>query len=354
MSDLHLRGLTKRFGDAAAVDDLDLDIASGESVVLLGPSGCGKTTTLRMIAGFERPSAGTISIGGSVVASSETFVPPDKRQVGMVFQSYALWPHMTVADNVAFGLTTRRLKPGKADLQARAEEAMEMVQLPGLGRRYPHELSGGQQQRVSLARALITRPGVLLLDEPLSNLDSRLREDMRRQIRDLQQELGITMVYITHDRTEALGLADRVVSLRAGRIQQVAPPAEIYSRPVSGFVARALGPANLVPGVWEGDRSACRLITGQTIDPAEVAGASSPEAPVVCVRPHDIELTADGNANAVVTDVAFLGDETHYRITVDNWDGLLEAHDRGFAQFTAGDRVSVRADTRRLSFVDAA
>ena len=354
MSELHLRGLTKYFGPAAAVDDLDLDIASGESVVLLGPSGCGKTTTLRMIAGFEKPSSGSISIAGTVVAGDDVFVPPEKRRVGMVFQSYALWPHMTVTENVAFGLTTRRPRPSKDELRTRAEEAMEMVQLPGLGARYPHELSGGQQQRVSLARALVTRPEVLLLDEPLSNLDSRLREDMRRQIRSLQQELGITMVYITHDRTEALGLADRVVSLRAGRIQQVAPPAEIYSRPSTGFVARALGPANLLPGAWDQERSACRLVTGQVISADEVAGARSPEDPVVCVRPHDIELVAGGDTNGVITDVAFLGDETHYRVSLDDWDGLLEAHNRDLAQFSAGDRVTVRANTRRLSFVDAA
>lgn len=354
MSELQLRGLTKHFGAAAAVDDVDLDIASGESVVLLGPSGCGKTTTLRMIAGFERPSAGTISIGGTVVAGDDVFIPPEKRRVGMVFQSYALWPHMTVAENVAFGLTTRRPRPSKDELRAKAEEAMDMVQLPGLGARYPHELSGGQQQRVSLARALVTRPGVLLLDEPLSNLDSRLREDMRRQIRGLQQELGITMVYITHDRTEALGLADRVVSLRSGRVQQVAPPAEIYSRPTTGFVARALGPANLVPGVWERERSACRLVTGQLISADEVAGVRSPEDPVVCVRPHDVELVAGGDTNGVITDVAFLGDETHYRIALDAWDGLLEAHNRDVDQLAVGDRVTVHANSRRLSFVDAA
>ncbi|WP_435202361.1 ABC transporter ATP-binding protein [Janibacter sp. GS2] len=354
MSDLTLRGLTKRFGNSAAVDDLHLDVASGEAVVLLGPSGCGKTTTLRMIAGFERPSAGTISIGDSVVAGEGTFVPPEKRRVGMVFQSYALWPHMTVADNVAFGLTTRRPRPGKDELRAKAEDAMEMVQLPGLGARYPHELSGGQQQRVSLARALVTRPGVLLLDEPLSNLDSRLREDMRRHIRGLQQELGITMVYITHDRTEALGLADRVVSLRAGRIQQVAPPADIYSRPTSGFVARALGPANLLPGVWGTDRTTCRLVTGQTIETAQVASARSTDEPVICVRPHDIELASGDETNGAITDVSFLGDETHYRITLDDWDGVVEAHDRGFDRFEVGDRIAVRANTRRLSFVDAA
>lgn len=354
MSDLQLRGLVKRFGDVAAVDSVDLDISSGESVVLLGPSGCGKTTTLRMIAGFEEPTAGTISIGGSVVAGNGTFVPPEKRRVGMVFQSYALWPHMTVAENVAFGLTTSRPRPSKDELRAKADEAMEMVQLPGLGSRYPHELSGGQQQRVSLARALVTRPGVLLLDEPLSNLDSRLREDMRRQIRNLQQDLGITMVYITHDRTEALGLADRVVSLRSGRIQQVAPPAEIYSRPTTGFVAKALGPANLVPGEWQEDQTRCRLVTGQSIDAAAIAGSRSTSSPWVCVRPHDIELSADQDTNGTITDVSFLGDETHYRVALDDWDGLIEAHDRGFEQFTAGDRVTVRAGVRRLSFVDAA
>lgn len=354
MSELTLRSLTKRFGDAAAVDDVHLHVASGEAIVLLGPSGCGKTTTLRMIAGFERPSEGTISIGGSVVAGEGNFVPPEKRRVGMVFQSYALWPHMTVAENVAFGLTTRGPRQDKESLRARAEEAMEMVQLPGLGARYPHELSGGQQQRVSLARALVTRPGVLLLDEPLSNLDSRLREDMRRQIRELQQELGITMVYITHDRTEALGLADRVVSLRAGRIQQVAPPAEIYSRPTSTFVAKALGAANIVPAEWESGRSTCRLVTGQTIDAHAVAGSRTADTPTVCVRPHDIELTVEGNTNGVITDISYLGDDTHYRIALDDWDGLIEAHNRGFEQFDIGDRVLVRADTRRLSFVDAA
>lgn len=354
MSELQLRGLTKRFGDSAAVDDLDLDISSGESVVLLGPSGCGKTTTLRMIAGFERPTSGTISIGGTLVVGDGTFVPPEKRRVGMVFQSYALWPHMTVAENVAFGLTTTRPRPHKDELQSKADEAMDMVQLSGLGSRYPHELSGGQQQRVSLARALVTRPGVLLLDEPLSNLDSRLREDMRRQIRSLQQDLGITMVYITHDRTEALGLADRVASLRSGQIQQVAPPAEIYSRPTTGFVARALGPANLVPGEWQNQHSTCRLVTGQTIDTTAVNGARPSSTPLICVRPHDIELTRDINANGKVTDVAFLGDETHYRVALDNWDGLLEAYDRGFEQFNVGDRVAVHANTRRLSFVDAA
>lgn len=352
MSELELRGLIKRFGEATAVDDVHLDVASGESVVLLGPSGCGKTTTLRMIAGFERPSAGTISIGGTVVSGDGVFIPPESRRVGMVFQSYALWPHMTVLDNVAFGLTTRRPRPSRSELRAKAEEAMEMVQLPGLSARFPHELSGGQQQRVALARALVTRPNVLLLDEPLSNLDSRLREDMRRQIRGLQQELGITMVYITHDRTEALGLADRVVSLRVGRIQQVAPPAELYSHPISGFVARALGPANLVPGTWEGD--ACRLITGQVIDPADVAGVRSSDSPLVCVRPHDIELTDSEETNGVITEIAFLGDETHYRIRLDSWDGILEAHDRGVDQFEVGDRITARASTRRLSFVDAA
>ncbi|UTT66528.1 ABC transporter ATP-binding protein [Janibacter sp. CX7] len=351
MTEIQLRGLTKVFGDATAVDDIDLAVSSGESVVLLGPSGCGKTTTLRMIAGFERPTSGTISIGGSVVVGDGTFVPPEKRHVGMVFQSYALWPHMTVAENVAFGLTTRRPRVRKQDVRERADQAMATVQLEGLGDRYPHELSGGQQQRVSLARALVTRPGVLLMDEPLSNLDSRLREDMRRMIRTLQQDLGITMVYITHDRTEALGLADRVVSLRSGRVQQVAPPAEIYNRPTTGFVARALGPANLVPGTRTPEGTEVRLVTGQTVSASGLQGVGDA---VACIRPHDIELTPAEDASGVITDVAYFGDETHYRVALDDWDGVIDAHDRGVEQHSVGDRVRVHADARRLSFVDAA
>ncbi|WRL62286.1 ABC transporter ATP-binding protein [Blastococcus brunescens] len=251
MSDLKIEGLCKAFGEALAVRDLDLHIESGESIVLLGPSGCGKTTTLRMVAGFERPTSGLITIGGTVVAGPGTFVPPDQREVGVVFQSYALWPHMTVNDNVGFGLTVRRrrktLDGGRASIAGRVQAALEQVQLDGLGKRYPHELSGGQQQRVALARALVTQPRVLLLDEPLSNLDTRLREDMRLAIRNIQRESGVTMIYITHDRTEALALADRIVALKTGETQQIGPPEQLYQNPRNRFVALSLGPANFIP-----------------------------------------------------------------------------------------------------------
>jgi ABC-type Fe3+/spermidine/putrescine transport system ATPase subunit len=348
MSQLLLEGITKTFGGSNAVEDLTLTVDSGESVVLLGPSGCGKTTTLRMIAGFENPTSGTIHIGDRLVAGDGVSVPPENREVGVVFQSYALWPHMTVAENVSFGLTTRSRraarKMNKADLSAAAGHALAQVQLDNLGPRYPHELSGGQQQRVALARALITQPSVLLLDEPLSNLDTRLREDMRFEIRRLQRESGITMVYITHDRTEALGLADRVVSLRSGRVQQVGPPEDLYQRPVSQFVAQSLGPANVLPGtVMDDDNRRVELVTGQQI---YVRSSGSPTAAVagqqvqVCVRPHDVSILAGtSNTNAVIENRSFLGDETHYLVAVDGVEETCRVFDRDLTNYDVGSRI---------------
>jgi ABC-type Fe3+/spermidine/putrescine transport system ATPase subunit len=348
MSDLIFEGITKQFGAALAVSDVSLVVQKGESIVVIGPSGCGKTTTLRMIAGFERPTSGRLTIGGQVMSDDSHFVPPEDRAVGMVFQSYALWPHMTVAANIAFGLTVgRKRKAGKRlskkAIADRVDATLNQVQLDGLAKRYPHELSGGQQQRVALGRALITEPRVLLLDEPLSNLDTRLREDMRLQIRRLQRESGITMVYITHDRTEALALADRVVVLNSGEVEQIGPPAEIYENPRTEYVARSLGPANLIAGDVV-ENGTVRLETGQTIavgmdchEGSALGGVS------VCVRPRDIGIrSAQSERGAARIDEAvYLGDEIHYRVSHPDWSSILQVVSHGAPAIPRGESVVV-------------
>jgi ABC-type Fe3+/spermidine/putrescine transport system ATPase subunit len=242
MAELRVDGLSKRFGAAVALDGVDLSIRDGAFVALLGPSGCGKTTFLRLLAGLEAPSAGTIRIGGADV----THVPPERRGLGMMFQSYALFPHMTVAGNLRFPLRMRGIGD-RAAQEAKVREALRLVRLEGLEDRHPRQLSGGQQQRVALARALVADPPVLLLDEPLSNLDAQLRKDMQVELMELHRKIGLTTILVTHDQDEALSLADFVVLMRAGRIEQAGPPREIYARPATTFAARFLGAANLVP-----------------------------------------------------------------------------------------------------------
>ena len=238
---LALQGLTKRFGDAAAVDDLSLAVEKGEFVSLLGPSGCGKTTTLQMIAGFVEPSAGTIRLGQRDL----TKVKPALRGLGIVFQSYALFPHMTAAQNIAFGLQMRNI--AKAEQAKRVTDVLTLVGLAGFSDRYPRRMSGGQQQRVALARALVIKPDVLLLDEPLSNLDAKLREEMQVELREIQRTVGTTTILVTHDQAEAMALSDRIVVMNRGRAEQIARPTEIYQRPASAFVANFLGKINVLP-----------------------------------------------------------------------------------------------------------
>ncbi|NEK56961.1 ABC transporter ATP-binding protein, partial [Geodermatophilus sabuli] len=248
MAQIDLKGLTKEFdGGVRAVDDLDLQIADGEFVSLLGPSGCGKTTTLRCIAGLERPTAGEILFDGAPIVSLErgVFLPPEKRHMGMVFQSYALWPHMTAFANVAYPLN-RSKTVDKGEIAPRVEQMLATVGLSDVGGRLPSKLSGGQQQRVALARALINRPRVVLFDEPFSNLDSILRSQMRREVRSLHERLGTTSVYVTHDRTEAMALSDRVVVMKLGVIQQIGTPREIYTKPANRFVADFIGFDNIL------------------------------------------------------------------------------------------------------------
>jgi putative spermidine/putrescine transport system ATP-binding protein len=240
VSAVSLSNIVKRFGDYTAVHQMSLDIEEGSFVTLLGPSGCGKTTTLRMIAGLLDPSEGEISIKGKRVND----VPIHKRNLGLVFQNYALFPHKTVADNVAFGLNYRNV--GKEEARRKVAEALELVQLPDLGARYPKELSGGQQQRIALARAIVIEPDVLLLDEPLSALDANLREDMRVELKRIQQSIGVTTVFVTHDQTEALAMSDQIIVMSEGRVEQIGAPEEVYNTPATEFVAQFLGASNLL------------------------------------------------------------------------------------------------------------
>jgi ABC-type Fe3+/spermidine/putrescine transport system ATPase subunit len=314
-----LANLTKRFGALAAISDVTLSIEEGEMFTLLGPSGCGKTTLLRLLAGFYTPDAGQIRFGERVVND----VPPDERGIGMVFQNYALWPHMTVSQNVAYGLKLR--KRPSTEIAARVNAILDKVGLAGLGERYPGQLSGGQQQRVALARALVLNPQMLLLDEPLSNLDAKIRVQVRAEIRKLQKELGITAVYVTHDQEEALAMSDRIAVFSLGKVCQVGAPRTLYERPVSRFVADFIGINNLVEGTVEaldGPRSALAVQT-----PLGTIGAihSEPlqvgDRCVLCIRPENLALNggSSGDRNHFTGRVSFsayLGNTLRYDVDV--------------------------------------
>jgi putative spermidine/putrescine transport system ATP-binding protein len=279
---LSLVAVEKRYGDAAAVAGLTLDVAEGEFVTLLGPSGCGKTTTLGLIAGFLPLSAGDIRLKGRSVIG----LPPFRRDIGVVFQDYALFPHMTAEENVAFGLKMRKV--AKAETASRVAAALDLVKLRGLGARRPHELSGGQRQRVALARALVIRPQILLLDEPLSNLDLKLREEMRVEIAELQRALAITTVFVTHDQSEALVMSDRIAVMNAGRVEQVGRSTEIYERPASRFVAEFIGRMNLFPARIRAGAAGLRVVTarGVTLALALPGSIVEPVAVHIAVRPE--------------------------------------------------------------------
>ncbi len=317
MVSLSIRGLVKRFGDLVALDHLDLEIEAGELFFLLGPSGCGKTTLLRSIAGFHLPDAGSIRFGDDDV----TRLPPHRRGTGMMFQSYALWPHLNVFRNVAFGLEERRVP--KAEIRSRVEEALRLVRMEGLGQRKINQLSGGQQQRVALARALVVRPRCLLLDEPLSNLDAKLRIEMRGEIRRICKEFGLTAVYVTHDQKEALSMADRMAVLEGGSIAQVGSPEELYRRPVSAFVAGFVGETNLVPGEFvetSGDGPRVRTAFGE-LRCGVVSGDWSPapgERVLLSVRPECLSLSetppAQNGIAGRLEESVYLGEIAHYAL----------------------------------------
>ncbi|MEQ8256716.1 ABC transporter ATP-binding protein [Roseovarius confluentis] len=291
MSGIRIKELSKSFGNFQALRNLTLDLEDGQLLALLGPSGCGKSTTLQMLAGFEMPTSGEIWTGDRLLSSPTSVIPPEKRGASLVFQNYAVWPHMTVADNVAFGLKVKRLS--RNDVREGTMAALNAVRLGPLADRYPSEMSGGQQQRIALARALAVQPEILLLDEPLSNLDAALRDEMRFEIRRVHDEMGITTVYVTHDQSEALVTADRIAVMKDGELQQFDSPTEVFERPKNEFVAGFIGKNNIVPGVSAGKsaiRIGDRVIRGQdTNDVSEGGGA------ILAIRPTKTRLH-DGNS----------------------------------------------------------
>ncbi|HTB03850.1 MAG TPA: ABC transporter ATP-binding protein [Bradyrhizobium sp.] len=323
MASVELRGLTKRFGSLAVVDDVSLRIDHGQLVCLLGPSGCGKTTTLRLIAGFLEPTLGEIHVGDRMVSSSARTLPPEQRKMSMIFQSYALWPHMTVAENIIYGLRLRKLD--RATIAKKLDVILKATKLEVLAQRYPGELSGGQQQRVALARALIVEPETLLLDEPLSNLDANLREEMRFEIRRLHDEYRYTTVYVTHDQSEAMTTADLIAVMNAGKIDQLGTPEDIYDRPQSEFVARFIGASNVINGTARDAghiefSGATLKVVGEKLEAGQKA--------VVAIRQHDIQLstkappTSENSVKATVTRQVFLGASRDYMVETSDGTNL--------------------------------
>ncbi|CAN5489371.1 ABC transporter ATP-binding protein [soil metagenome] len=323
MPELQITGLTKTFGDTVALDDVTITAHDGEMLTLLGPSGCGKSTTLWSIAGLHTPDAGSIRVGEHTLfdAATKTSLPPERRQCGVVFQSYAIWPHLSVADNVAYPLKLRRVP--KARRRDRVAEVLELVELGPYAQRYPHELSGGQQQRVALARALAHPPEVLLLDEPFSNLDAKLRERARTWLRDLQRSLALTTVFVTHDQDEALSMSDRIVVMSAGRIQQVGTPEQIYGRPTNPFVADFIGNINLLTGHVVNSTGTYHEVELDGIDTVlrvqsdgeaqgDVTIAVRPEAVIIHDKTSDTAIT--NRFDATVSSSAFLGDHLRYQL----------------------------------------
>ena len=302
MATVSLQGLTKKFADTAAVESLDLEIADGEFISLLGPSGCGKTTTLRLLAGFLQPDSGEIKVGREVLSSRSVLVPPERRAMSMIFQSYAVWPHMTVSQNVAYGLKFKKLS--RQEIDQKVAKFLRLVHLESLKDRYPPELSGGQQQRVALARALVVEPQILLLDEPLSNLDANLREEMRFEIRRLHEEFRITTVYVTHDQSEAMVTSDRIVVLNKGRIVQVGAPSEVFDQPRTRFVAEFIGKTNILSGQLQAG-NAVALAPDLRIRIADNSHSTSTGAAFVCIRPHNFVLTADESEARDLTSKGF-------------------------------------------------
>jgi iron(III) transport system ATP-binding protein len=358
---IEVENLEIRYGEVAAVRGVSFDVLPGEQMTLLGPSGCGKTTTLRAIAGLEKPAAGEIRIEGSPVYSSarNINVPAEKRGLSMVFQSYAIWPHMSVFDNVAYGLRVR--KASAAEIKERVERALDLVQMQAFAQRRASQLSGGQQQRVALARAFVFQPSVLLFDEPLSNLDAKLRADMRIELRQLQHRLGITSVYVTHDLEEALAMSDRIVVMRDGVIEQTGTPDEIYSLPRSAFVADFIGSANLIQGRNRPDLAADGLIALETADGRVIYGAAYGRAVnydlVVSVRTVHLRLSSErpaGTRNVWpvrVEQSVFQGDFTQVLI---RWgEQRLTARCAAMEPIAAGAEVYMTIEPRRVVLLGA-
>jgi len=345
-----ITGITKRFGDVVAVDNIDLEVADGEFFALLGPSGCGKTTTLRMIAGLEFPTQGSLTIFGQEVGT----LPANKRPVNTVFQNYALFPHLDINANVGFGLRMQGVN--KREVKARVGEALEMVKLGQMGKRKPTQLSGGQQQRIALARALVNRPKVLLLDEPLGALDLKLRVEMQAELKSLQHELGITFVFVTHDQEEALTMSDRIGIMDEGKLLQVDPPEMIYERPANRFVADFIGQTNLLEGNVESSSVVC-LANGARIPLETGFAVGSPVAVILrperaTVGPRRTIEAGQSAVDGVIRSVTYLGNAILYKVGLDWMEVSVREENRPDSErFTTGDDVTVAWDDRAVSVV---
>ena len=352
MAFLEIDDVQKRFLQTTAVEHFELEVARGEFVSFLGPSGCGKTTTLRMIAGFESPSAGRIRLDGVDI----THKPPNQRNVGMVFQAYALFPNMTVAQNVGFGLKVAKKPP--VEIRQRVEEMLNLIKLPALGSRYPYQLSGGQQQRVALARALAIQPQVLLLDEPLSALDAKIRVVLRNEIRSIKRELGITTIYVTHDQEEALSLSDRIVVMSEGRVEQIGTPFEVYNFPRTAFVASFVGTLNILRGRVLDPARGRIVIDGQEIVAARgLENAAVGEVRSIALRPEIVSLDAAGAGNRMagtVEDVNFLGSIVRIRVRFgENGVWLDTFNNPGLSPPRRGERLTVSFPREAVLTVEA-
>ena len=352
MAKLELKNLRKTYGDAAVVDDVNLQLERGELVTLLGPSGCGKTTTLRMIAGFIDPTGGAIAVDGTEISSPRKSVPPEHRGMSMIFQSYAIWPNMTVAENVGFGLGVRKVPAD--EMRQRVDQMLDVVKLGPYAQRYPAELSGGQQQRVALARAMIVRPEVLLLDEPLSNLDANLREEMAAEIRRLHDEFRFTTVYVTHDQAEAMTISDRIAVLNHGRLEQIDTPWNLYNRPRTPFVAGFIGKTNLVTGSVAGGRLSLKGLREGI--PVQAAGTGSAATLQVSIRPQSLFLgTAAASALALgavtVTARTYLGEYWDYLVQPAGGGAALKVHAPPASVFSVGQESVLYIDPEGVAAV---
>lgn len=350
MAGIVIDHVTKRFGDTVAVRDLTLEVRDREFVTLLGPSGCGKTTLLRLIAGFMAPDAGAIRVGSATVSTPGSVVPPERRDMGMVFQTYAVWPHRTVYQNVAFGLEVRKVP--RREVRERVTRMLELVTLAGLEDRYPAQLSGGQQQRVALARSLVVEPGILLLDEPLSNLDAKLRERMRWELKELQRRTGITFVYVTHDQSEAMALSDRIAVMHLGELMQLGAPREVYTRPANRIVADFMGLVNLIPArVVRGGEQGAVSIGEQRLALALSPAIAERQTVQLAVRPENVRvspLPEDGTVGAgrvagKVAEITFLGNVTDCYATLDDGTRVRIQADPA-TTLQVGQRVAVELD----------
>jgi iron(III) transport system ATP-binding protein len=358
MAGITIRGLSKSFGvkaDVAAVSDIDIEIKDNSFVTLLGPSGCGKTTTLRLIAGYIVPDHGTIEVNGRQISSPQAVVSPEGRGMGMVFQNYAIWPHKTVFENVVFGLKLRKVP--KEAARKKVDDALALVNLAGLGARYPNELSGGQQQRVALARSLVVEPDILLLDEPLSNLDAKLRERMRVELKVLQRRTGITFVYVTHDQAEALALSDQIAVMSQGRVQQYGTPFEVYANPANRMVADFMGVVNLLPGKVRDQHNGSGTVEvsdNLTLDVTALDGFAAGDHVDVSIRPENIHLSSPGapatatRSKATITNHVFLGNISEYYVTLPSGQ-IVRVQTHPLQHFAVGDEVAIDVDAKQCS-----